>query len=104
MLRRAIRSSCHLMALVVSVRRTHLDDGGCGALQIPIPTGRGWESAFASRHQVVGDQRCGSSSAIRLAGCVGSGSVLLSVAQLSMLLEGIDWRRPERTWQPRTAA
>jgi transposase len=21
-------------------------------------------------------------------------------AQLSMLLEGIDWRRPERTWQP----
>ena len=33
-----------------------------------------------------------------------SGSVSLSVAQLSMLLEGIDWRRPERTWQPRTAA
>jgi transposase len=33
-----------------------------------------------------------------------SGSVSLSTAQLSMLLEGIDWRRPERTWQPRTAA
>ena len=33
-----------------------------------------------------------------------SGSVALSVAQLSMLLEGIDWRRPERTWQPRAAA
>ena len=32
-----------------------------------------------------------------------SGSVSLS-AQLSMLLEGIDWRRPERTWQPRVAA
>jgi len=29
-----------------------------------------------------------------------SGSVHLSPAQLSMLLEGIDWRRPERTWQP----
>ena len=28
------------------------------------------------------------------------GSVHLSVAQLSMLLEGIDWRRPERTWTP----
>ena len=27
------------------------------------------------------------------------GSVHLSPAQLSMLLEGIDWRRPERTWQ-----
>lgn len=26
------------------------------------------------------------------------GTVLLSRAQLSMLLEGIDWRRPERTW------
>ena len=30
-----------------------------------------------------------------------SGSVSLSAAQLSMLLEGIDWRHPERTWQPR---
>jgi transposase len=33
-----------------------------------------------------------------------SGSVSLSIAQLSMLLEGIDWRRPERTWQPSRAA
>ncbi len=32
-----------------------------------------------------------------------SGSVALSQAQLSMLLEGIDWRRPERTWQPTLA-
>ena len=29
-----------------------------------------------------------------------SGTVALSTAQLSMLLEGIDWRRPERTWVP----
>lgn len=29
-----------------------------------------------------------------------SGSVHVSPAQLSMLLEGIDWRRPERTAQP----
>jgi len=29
-----------------------------------------------------------------------SGSVTLTHAQLSMLLEGIDWRRPERTWRP----
>ena len=29
-----------------------------------------------------------------------SGTVSLSQAQLSMLLEGIDWRRPERTWAP----
>jgi transposase len=33
-----------------------------------------------------------------------SGSVSLSPAQLSMLLEGIDWRMPVRTWQPTRAA
>ncbi|MEP6610019.1 MAG: IS66 family insertion sequence element accessory protein TnpB [Burkholderiaceae bacterium] len=33
-----------------------------------------------------------------------SGSVHLTAAQLSMLLEGIDWRRPERTWRPERAA
>lgn len=32
-----------------------------------------------------------------------SGSVALTQAQLSMLLEGIDWRRPERTWRATTA-
>ena len=32
-----------------------------------------------------------------------SGSVHLTPAQLSMLLEGIDWRRPERTWRPTSA-
>lgn len=29
-------------------------------------------------------------------------SSTVSPAQLSMLLEGIDWRRPQRTWQPLT--
>jgi transposase len=32
-----------------------------------------------------------------------SGSVHLSAAQLSMLLEGIDWRRPQRTAVPQAA-
>jgi transposase len=31
------------------------------------------------------------------------GSVVLTPAQLSMLLEGIDWRAPQRTWQPTLA-
>jgi transposase len=31
------------------------------------------------------------------------GAVALTRAQLSMLLEGIDWRRPTRTWQPQAA-
>jgi transposase len=32
-----------------------------------------------------------------------SGAVGLTRAQLSMLLEGIDWRRPQRTWDPQLA-
>ena len=31
------------------------------------------------------------------------GSVVLSPAQLAMLIEGIDWRFPERTWRPAIA-
>jgi transposase len=34
---------------------------------------------------------------------VESGTVQLSRAQLSMLLEGIDWRHVERTWTPEVA-
>ena len=32
-----------------------------------------------------------------------TGTVTLTPAQLSMLLEGIDWRRPERTFTPTLA-
>jgi transposase len=32
-----------------------------------------------------------------------SGAISLTRAQLSMLLEGIDWRRPARTWTPEMA-
>ena len=31
------------------------------------------------------------------------GAVSLTPAQLSMLLEGMDWRAPARTWQPEVA-
>lgn len=31
------------------------------------------------------------------------GAVTLSPAQLSMLLEGLEWRAPQRTWQPTLA-
>jgi transposase len=30
-------------------------------------------------------------------------TVVLTSAQLSMLIEGIDWRTPERTWRPAVA-
>ncbi|MCA3364476.1 MAG: IS66 family insertion sequence element accessory protein TnpB [Roseomonas sp.] len=29
-----------------------------------------------------------------------TGTVMLSAAQASMLLEGIDWRTPQRIWRP----
>jgi len=32
-----------------------------------------------------------------------TGSVVMTAAQLSMLLEGIDWRRPARTFTPSLA-
>tara|TARA_R110002126_G_scaffold3482_3_gene19900 strand:- start:7807 stop:8175 length:369 start_codon:yes stop_codon:yes gene_type:complete len=31
------------------------------------------------------------------------GKIALTPAQLAMLLEGIDWRAPQRTWQPLTS-
>ena len=31
------------------------------------------------------------------------GKAAISPAQLAMLLEGIDWRMPQRTWRPLTA-
>lgn len=31
------------------------------------------------------------------------GKVSVTPAQLAMLLEGIDWRTPQRTWRPQTA-
>lgn len=31
------------------------------------------------------------------------GAVTISTAQLGYLLEGIDWRAPQRTWQPEMA-
>lgn len=32
-----------------------------------------------------------------------TGSVLLTQAQLSMLIEGVDWRLPEKRWRPAVA-
>ncbi len=31
------------------------------------------------------------------------GSIVITPAQLGYLLEGIDWRHPQRTWRPRAA-
>ena len=34
---------------------------------------------------------------------VGDGAVTISSAQLSYLLDGIDWRMPQQTWRPKAA-
>ncbi len=34
---------------------------------------------------------------------IAGGKLTISTAQLAMLLEGIDWRAPLRTWRPLTA-
>jgi transposase len=34
---------------------------------------------------------------------IADGKLTISTAQLAMLLEGIDWRAPLRTWRPLTA-
>ena len=31
---------------------------------------------------------------------LSGGKVVVTAAQLSMLLEGLDWRAPRRTWRP----
>jgi transposase len=31
------------------------------------------------------------------------GAVALTAGQMGYLLEGIDWRNPQRTWRPKTA-
>lgn len=35
--------------------------------------------------------------------CEPGGTVTLTPAQLAMLIEGIDWRTPERRWRPAVA-
>ena len=32
-----------------------------------------------------------------------TGSVMLTSAQLSMLIDGVDWRSPEKRWRPSVA-
>lgn len=34
---------------------------------------------------------------------VADGAVAISAAQLGYMLEGIDWRHPQRTWRPEAA-
>ncbi|MBL4558329.1 MAG: IS66 family insertion sequence element accessory protein TnpB [Rhodobacteraceae bacterium] len=44
-----------------------------------------------------------SANGLRRAVCLASskdGKIAVTPAQLSMLLEGIDWRMPNRTWRP----
>ncbi len=35
--------------------------------------------------------------------CLADGTVVITPAQLGYLLEGIDWRMPQKTWHPSSA-
>lgn len=88
--------------------------GGQGAMALTEDPFSGHVFAFHGRRGDLvkllwsdGDGTCMLTKRLERGRCVwpqaDSGSVSLSAAQLSMLLEGIDWRHPERTWQPRMA-
>ena len=73
-------------------------------VRVPRPQGRSVEDPVLGRlgslpvHQEAGAEPV-------LLACRGRGhrSVMLTTAQLSMLIEGIDWRSPERRWRPAAA-
>lgn len=77
--------------------RGELTDDHAALLPVIVSTSVEPENKVAklpAHEQVHG----GGSIHIELPGCAESGTVSLSPAQLSMLLEGIDWRHVERTW------
>src|SRR5580692_4304187 len=69
---------------------------------LPRPPWRSGQAVVVGWRWPVPVRQAARARAIRLAAGRG-GRVVLSRAQLSMLLEGIDWRMPRRTWRPELA-
>ena len=59
------------------------------------------ERAIASHHGIAATFQMQSVCLEMLP--ASEGKVALTPAQLAMLLEGIDWRMPQRTWRPMSA-
>jgi hypothetical protein len=65
-------------------------------------TGRKLGFSSLERAVVTGIERRGVDVVIVL-GHQGFGKLVIGAAQLSMLLDGIEWRMPLRTWRPLTS-
>ena len=53
---------------------------------------------FAVKDEITGTLGPGSEFTVTVSGVVG-----LTAAQMSYLLEAIDWRNPQHTWRPQSA-
>ena len=86
----------------------HAQEGSVLGSSVCLPRQEGIDA----EDPVLGRQRrfvCSPSGSIRdsfvlaAIGEVSDGSITLTPAQLAMLIEGIDWRAPERVWKPAVA-
>ncbi len=102
--------------LLAAGRYPWAQDHGQGARRHGQTRARGGQGAFPVPW-VLGDSGAEIAMAGRVTGHAGllpvrwpiraalgsreaGGTVALTSAQLSILIEGIDWRTPERTWRP----
>ena len=65
--------------------------------------GRSDQDVVVGRRRAVSFREAARAWTLHLAAQATSGTVSLTRAQVSMLLEGIDWRRPVRTQTPQLA-
>ena len=63
----------------------------------------GWSNCFGTMGRACACSASGWRRDTSSGRVTETGRVSLTPAQLSMLLEGIDWRMPVRTWRPEMA-
>ena len=74
------------------------------SVRLPRQEGVDPEDPVLGRKRAVPVHQAARPGRLRLAAMAGfEGSVTLTPAQLAMLIEGIDWRAPERVWRPALA-
>jgi transposase len=89
-----------LAMLVQGVLR---QDPSRAPVRIPRPQGqshqdRHWDGTAFALHQAARARRILVASNVE-----PGGTLMLTSAQLSMLIDGVDWRAPERQWRPAVA-
>src|SRR5262245_41283977 len=74
------------------------------SLRVPRQEGRHDEDPVLGWERTLPVPQAAAARPLRLAFAVrAGGTVTLTPAQLAMLIEGIDWRAPDRTWKPALA-